>query len=134
VSIREIRGKSPFEEEAMMCRGIRGAVCAKANTAEAILLATRELLERIVAENGVDVADIACVWFTATSDLDAAYPARAARELGWTLTPLMCAQEMAVAGSLPRCIRVLVMWNTPVPGGDPTSTGGGQTLRPDLQR
>ena len=120
----------------MSCRGIRGAVCAEANTAEAILSATRELLERIVAENGVAVADIACVWFTATADLDTAYPARAARELGWTLTPLMCAQEMAVAGSLPRCIRVLVIWNTALSQEEihHVYLGAAQTLRPDLQR
>jgi chorismate mutase len=111
-------------------------VCAEANTAEAILSATRELLERIVAENGVAVADVACVWFTATADLDAVYPARAARELGWTLTPLMCAQEMAVVGSLPRCIRVLVLWNTPRSQEQIRHVylGAAQTLRPDLQQ
>lgn len=96
----------------MTCRGIRGAVCADANQADAILRATRRLLERMVAANGLSVADVASVIFTATADLDAAYPARAAREMGWADTPLLCMQEMAVAGSLPRCIRVLIHWNT----------------------
>lgn len=96
----------------MICRGIRGATCVHANQAEAILTATRELLAHIVAANGVSVGDVASVIFTATPDLDAAYPARAAREMGWTQVPLLCVQEMAVQDSLPRCIRVLMHWNT----------------------
>jgi chorismate mutase len=96
----------------MTCRGIRGAVCVDANGADAILRATRRLLEHVVDANDVRVADVASVIFTATPDLDAAYPARAAREMGWVDTPLLCVQEMAVAGSLSRCIRVLVHWNT----------------------
>ena len=96
----------------MNCRGIRGATSVEANDADAIIAATRELLERIVAVNGVPVGDIISVIFTATPDLDAAYPARAARGLGWSSTPLLCMQEMAVVGSLPRCIRVLMHWRT----------------------
>ena len=94
------------------CRGIRGATTVPENDAEAILDATRELLAQIIAENGVREADVASVILTATPDLDAVYPAVAARQLGWTHTALLCVQEMAVPGSLPRCIRVLVHWNT----------------------
>ncbi len=96
----------------MSCRGVRGATSVEANDPESIVTATRELLKRIVAANDMAVSDIASVVFTATDDLDAEYPARAAREMGWSRVPLLCMQEMAVRGSLPRCIRVLVLWNT----------------------
>lgn len=97
------------------CRGIRGATCATANESAAILSATRELLEHIITVNGINPKDVAAVIFTTSPDLDAAYPAQAAREMGWTQVPMLCVQEMAVAGSLPRCIRVLVLWNTDRP-------------------
>ncbi len=96
----------------MTCRGIRGATSVQANTADAILIATRELLERIIVANQLVVDDVASVIFTATPDLSAAYPAQAARAMGWVNTPLLCMQEMAVQGSLEECIRVLVHWNT----------------------
>lgn len=96
----------------MNCRGIRGATSVEHNHADAIVSATRELLEQIVAANKVEPDDIASVIFTATPDLDAAYPAFAARQMGWTQTPLLCHQDLAVNGSLPHCIRVLVLWNT----------------------
>lgn len=96
----------------MPCRGIRGAITVEANEVEAIIVATRELLEHMVAANRVEVRDLAAVIFTATPDLDAAYPAQAAREMGWHHVPLLCMQEMGVAGSLSRCIRVLMLWNT----------------------
>jgi len=94
------------------CCGIRGATSVEANDSDTIIRATRELLERIVAANDLQVDDVASVLFTATPDLNAAYPARAAHEMGWTTTPLLCLQEMSVVDSLPRCIRVLVLWNT----------------------
>jgi chorismate mutase len=94
------------------CRGIRGATSVDANDAQAIAAATRELLACIVTANDVAVTDVASAIFTATPDLDAAYPALAAREMGWSNVPLLCMQEMAVVGSLPRCIRVLLLWNT----------------------
>jgi chorismate mutase len=96
----------------MALRGIRGATTASANTREAILDATRELLEVIVRENDLRSADIASIFFTLTSDLDAAFPARAARDLGWNDAALLDAQAPAVDGDLPRCIRVLIHWNT----------------------
>jgi len=118
----------------MVCRGIRGAIDVRSNEAEAILEATRALLERMVAANHVKIEGIASVTFTTTADLDAVYPARAARDMGWTHVPLLCMQEMAVKGSLPRCIRVLMLWNTEL---SPTQIqhiylGKARTLRPDL--
>jgi chorismate mutase len=118
----------------MASRGIRGATCVDANDAETIIAATRELLERIVAANGLLAEDVASVIFTATPDLDAAYPARAAREMGWVNVPLLCTQEMAVAGGLPRCIRVLVLWNAARPPDQIRHVylGRARALRPDL--
>lgn len=118
----------------MACRGIRGAVTVGENTAVAIKTAVRALLEQIVAANALDVADIASVIFTATPDLDAVYPAVAAREMGWTNTPLLCMQEMAVRGSLPRCIRVLLHWNTDRAQADIRHIylGDARALRPDI--
>lgn len=94
------------------CRGVRGATTAAANTSEAILSATRELLSLIVAANAIDSADVASAIFTVTSDLDAEFPALAARQLGWIDVPLLCGYEIAVPNALPRCIRVLIHWNT----------------------
>jgi chorismate mutase len=118
----------------MNCRGIRGAASVDANDADAIIAATRELLERIIAANDLLMEDVASVIFTATLDLDAAYPACAAREMGWVNTPLVCTQEMAVTGSLSRCIRVLVLWNTDLRPDQIQHVylGRARTLRPDL--
>jgi len=96
-------------------RGIRGAVAAEANTAEAILSATRELLQQMIAGNNVKITDIAAIHFSATPDLNAAFPARAARQLGWEAVPLFGHLEMEVPGALPRCIRVLMLVNTALP-------------------
>lgn len=98
--------------ESIWCRGIRGATTVTENTREAILEATHELLVKIVAANGINQEDLASAFFTTTSDLQAEFPAVAARELGWIDTPLLCGNEMQVPGSLPRCIRVLLHWNT----------------------
>lgn len=97
---------------ALCCRGVRGAITVESNTPEAILQATRELLQAMAEANGIQPADVASILFTVTPDLNAAYPAQAARELGWRYTPLMCATEIPVPASLPRCIRVLLHWNT----------------------
>ena len=96
----------------MRCRGIRGATTVVANSREAILAATRELLEMLVARNDVLVEEITSAFFTVTDDLDAEYPARAARELGWGNVALLCAREVPVPGSLSGCIRVLLHVNT----------------------
>ena len=96
-----------------MVRGLRGATTADSNTPEAILDATREMLEALVAANDVDVGDIAAVTFSVTGDLDAAFPAVAARAgMGWTEVAMMCGNEMEVPGGQPRCIRVLILINT----------------------
>ncbi len=119
----------------MPMRGIRGAVQAEANQPEAILTATRQLLEAVLQANPeLQLEDIASVLFTVTADLTAAYPAKAARQLGWGAVPLMCAQEIAVPGSLPRCIRVLIHWNTDLPQSSirPVYLGAAASLRPDL--
>ncbi len=96
----------------MWCRGIRGATVVDENTSEAILAASRDLLQEMVAANGVEAGDIACVLFTTTSDLDAVFPAAAAREMGWSQVALLCSHEMNVVGGLPRCLRILMLVNT----------------------
>ena len=95
----------------MGCCGIRGATSVPRNDEREILDATKTLLERIVSENAIPLERIVSVIFTATADLNAVYPARAARELGWRETPLLCALDMDVPGSLPRCVRVLLQAN-----------------------
>jgi len=100
----------------MTVRGIRGAITVESNTEEEILSATQELLAAICAQNtSFQVEDLVSAWFTCTRDLDAVYPARAARELGWQDLPMLCAQEMFVEGSISKCIRVLIHWNTKIP-------------------
>jgi chorismate mutase len=96
----------------MMIRGVRGAITVEEDSAEAIWQAAGELLRALVEANGIEEEDVASVIFTTTPDLTAAYPARAARDLGWTRTALMGMQEIDVPGGLPRCIRVLIHWNT----------------------
>jgi chorismate mutase len=89
----------------------------------------------MVEVNGVEIADIASVFFTATPDLTAAFPAQAARDLGWHQVPLLDAQEIPVAGSLPHCVRVLLHWNTSKSQQEVRHIylGGAALLRPDLQ-
>ena len=93
-------------------RGVRGATTVPANDREAILRRTRELLEHLVRLNGIVPADVASATFTVTPDLDAEFPAFAAREIGWQAVPLLCGRELPVPGALERCVRVLVHWNT----------------------
>lgn len=119
----------------MTNRGIRGATVAVENSAQAIQSATKELLIAISEANPtLKFTDIASVFFTVTDDLTQAYPALAAREIGWTLVPLMCAREIPVVDSLPKCIRVLIHWNTDLSQGDihHVYLGEAQKLRPDM--
>ena len=118
----------------MPCRGVRGATTAAANTPEAILSATRELLETLVAANDLAPSDLASAIFTMTPDLNAAFPARAARDLGWTEVALLCTHEMEVPGGLPRCIRVLLHWNTDKAASEVTHVylKEARSLRPDV--
>jgi chorismate mutase len=96
----------------LICRGIRGATTTGENTDAAIYAATRELLERLIEANQIVEENVAAAYFTVTNELNAAYPAAAARQLGWNNTALMCSTEIPVPGSLPRCIRVMVLYNT----------------------
>lgn len=97
----------------MSVRGIRGATTARANDKSAIYDATLELLQVMRDLNELRPEDVAYVLFTVTPDLDASFPADAARAgLGWTEVPLLCAREVPVPGALPLCVRVLVAWNT----------------------
>ena len=96
----------------MLCRGIRGATTAAKNTKEAIIEATKELLLKMVKDNDVVLPDIAGIWFTSTHDLNVTFPASAIHEIGWPQLPVMCSHEMDVHGSLPRCIRILMLINT----------------------
>lgn len=96
----------------MWVRGIRGATTIKEDAPGEVLEATRELLERICQENEFNHEDIASILFTVTGDIRSAFPAEAARKMGWGLVPLLCFQEIEVAGSIPLCIRVLVTINT----------------------
>jgi chorismate mutase len=102
----------------MAVRGIRGATAVRQDTPEAVLSATRELLEAMARANQVEAADIASVIFTVTPDLKSEYPARAARLMGWTDVPLLGATEMDVATGLKRCVRVLLHVNTERPAAE----------------
>lgn len=118
-----------------MVRGIRGATTVTANDGEMILTATRELLEAIVAANGVEPDDIASVFITMSPDLSAIFPAEAIRTMpGWERVPLMCASEIDVPGSLPRCIRLLILANTTQSPREVKHVyqGEAKRLRPDL--
>lgn len=115
-------------------RGIRGAVTARDNEPEAIVEATRTLLEAMVRQNDVLPEDVCTVIFSVTQDLNAEFPAIAARRLGWLYTPLLCTNEIAVPGALARCVRVLMLVNT-VRAQDRivhVYLGDAVSLRPDL--
>ncbi len=96
----------------MPSRGVRGATTVEQNEREEILTATRQLLALLIRHNEIEATDIASAIFTTTPDIDAEFPALAARQLGWLEVPLICSHEMTVPGSLPLCIRVLINWNT----------------------
>ena len=119
----------------MYVQGIRGAAVADQDQEESILAATRELIQAVLKANPtLETTDVASVIFTTTRDLSAAYPARAARQLGWDQVPLLCTQEIPVPGGLPRCIRVLIHWNTDLPQREIQHVYLGEAagLRPDL--
>ena len=118
----------------MPVRGIRGAVNIASNTKEEILTKSKELLEAILAANRVKPADIAAAIFTLSPDLNADFPAYAARQLGWTDVPLMCARELDVPGAMEKVIRVLLLVNSKTPPSKIKHQYLGDTprLRPDL--
>lgn len=117
----------------MSWRGIRGATSVEENDKAAILGATQELLSTMCARNHIAVENIVSVFFTVTPDLNAAYPAQAARRIGWQQTPLICAADMDVPGSLPRCVRVLMHadLNCSIDEVRHVYLGDARSLRPD---
>ncbi len=96
----------------MAVRGIRGATTTPANTKSDIVARTKEMLETLVTLNDIRTEDIASAIFSVTDDLNAEFPAVAARQMGWLYTPLFCTMEIPVQGSLKSCIRVLLHVNT----------------------
>jgi chorismate mutase len=103
---------SSDNQRPILCRGVRGATTVPANDTEAILSATRELLYTMIQVNGIEATAVASAYFTTTFDLNAIYPAVAARQLGWFDVPLLCGHEMDVPEGLPLCIRIMIHWNT----------------------
>jgi chorismate mutase len=120
----------------MTCRGVRGATTVEANQREQILAATRQLLALIIRRNNIQATDVASAIFSTTPDLDAEFPALAARQLGWIDVPLLCSHEMSVPGGLGLCIRVLVHWNTDLPQDkiQHVYVREAKRLRPDLSK
>jgi chorismate mutase len=119
----------------MLVRGVRGATTVEANSVEAILEATRELLAAMLKANETDVEYIASAFFSTTVDLNAEFPAVAARDLGWTNVALMCGHEMNKPGGLPMCLRILLHVNTDKPARDIKHIylRGARVLRPDIE-
>ena len=120
----------------MLCRGVRGATTADANTRDDILAATRQLLALIIRLNGIEPDHVASAVFSLTRDLDAEFPALAARQLGWLDVPLLCTYEVDVPGSLRRCVRVLIHWNTDKPQNEirHVYVKEAERLRPDISK
>lgn len=119
----------------MLTRGVRGATTVEANSPEAILDATKELLDAMIKANGLEVDNVASAFFTLTPDLNAEFPALAARELGWTNVALLCGHEMNKPGGLPMCLRILLHVNTDLPAADIKHVylRGARVLRPDIE-
>lgn len=120
----------------MFCRGVRGATTADENSKDAILTATRQLLALMIRINGIEPEHVASAIFSLTRDLDAEFPALAARQLGWLDVPLLCTYEVDVPGSLRRCVRVLLHWNTDKPQSEIRHiyVKDAERLRPDLSK
>ncbi|MCG0278910.1 MAG: chorismate mutase [Thermanaeromonas sp.] len=112
-------------------RGIRGAISVDKNEAGEILRSTGELLQEIMKVNNLEESDIISAFFTVTPDLNAAFPAEAARRLGWKEVALMCATEIPVPGSLPGIVRVLIHAYCKTPPQH-VYLGRAVLLRPDL--
>lgn len=113
---------------------IRGAITVEENTIESILTNTKYLLEEVINKNNIQKEDVVSIIFTATPDLDKVAPARAARELGFLNIGLMCFNEMVVEGSLDKCIRLMILYNSHINQNDIKHIylKGARILRPDL--
>jgi chorismate mutase len=124
----------------MPVRGIRGATTAALNSPEAIVEATTELLAELVRLNELERDEVCFCYFTTTLDLDAEFPALAARRMGWIGVPLLCGNDMVVPGPNPRsvamCIRILLLYNTDRAQSEMKSAylRGAQAIRADLDR
>lgn len=118
----------------MACRGVRGATTVEQDQPEEVLTATRELLAAMIFANDMKSEDVASIIFTTTADVVSVYPAVGARQLGWVDVPLICTQEMQVAGSLTHCIRIMLHWNTDKPQGEVQHVfmNEAKRLRPDI--
>lgn len=119
----------------MPVRGVRGAISCAENTSASILQATGELLQEILRANDLtEFDDIVSAIFTVTADLNASFPAEAARELGMHRVPLLCANEIDVPGSMPKCIRILLHINTQKRAQDMVHVylRDARRLRPDM--
>lgn len=118
----------------MSVRAIRGAVQVEVNSVEAIAYATKALLAEILQANSLSVDDVISVLLTATPDLNAAFPAAAAREVGFEATPLLCAVEIDVPGALPRVVRALATVETSLGAAEISHIylGGAKALRRDI--
>ena len=126
--------RRPSEVPAERLFAVRGAVQAEANASESILSATEELMRALIERNGLEPEAMVSCLFTTTEDLDAEFPAVAARDLGLTMVPLMCCREIPVPGSMPRVIRVMLHFYAPaehVPAH--VYVGEAQKLRNDLE-
>ncbi len=119
-----------------MVRAIRGAITVENNDKDEILSATKELLEKIISENNASKEDMVDIIFTLTPDLNAVFPARAAREIGFSDVPLMCMSEIPIDGALEKCIRILLTINTEKSQKEIKHVylRGAVVLRPDLAK
>jgi chorismate mutase len=120
----------------MLVRGVRGATTVENNTRDEILTATRQLFALMIRLNGIEPEMAASAMFSVTTDLNAEFPALAARQLGWLEVPLLCTYEIDVPGSLRKCIRILINWNTEKPQHDIKHVyiKDAVRLRPDLSK
>lgn len=118
----------------MMIRGVRGATTVESNSPEAIIDATKELLGAMIKANEIDKDDVASAFFTLTQDLNAEFPAVAARQMGWTDVALLCGHEMNKPGALPMCLRILLHVNTEKKPAEMKHVylRGARVLRPDI--
>jgi chorismate mutase len=120
----------------MPCRGVRGATTIESNSRDEILDETRKLLALMIRFNGIHSEDVVSGIFTVTRDLDAEFPALAARQLGWLEVPMLCSYEIGVPGSLAKCVRILLHWNTEKSQKEITHVymKDARKLRPDLSQ
>jgi len=118
----------------IVCRGVRGAVPVISNTESDILAAAERLLSELINRNGIIADDIASAIFTTSPDLNAEYPAIAARKLGWSNVALLCGHEMGVSHGMQSCLRILIHWNTDKSAEDIVHVylDEARSLRPDL--